>query len=175
MVGRNIWRSCDLTPCSNMATWNRLPQTKSKLLLKIAIMKCSLMELPVFQTGAIAPSCPVKIPLEGSTSLWWVSHYPQLHVRHRFTEGALYSIVQTVNEDAKQDWTQYWLWNIPLYTDLQLDFGTGFKLVRVGWIVVPLPQQLYCKSLFTSWQACKQRCFFPSLADDLQHLVLWWF
>ena len=97
------------TACSNRATQSRLPRTKSKQLLKITVMKCFLMELPVFLFVAFAYSYPVKIPLEGCTDLSWVSHYPQFHVSHRFIEGALYSIVQTVNEHAKKVWTHYWL------------------------------------------------------------------
>lgn len=49
----------------------------------------------------------VEIPLEVCVALSWVSHSSQFCAICKFTEGALYIFVQIVNEDVKQDWTQY--------------------------------------------------------------------
>lgn len=42
-------------------------------------------------------------PLDGSMAFSQVSYSLQFYVTHEFTEGVHYTIVQTVNENAKQD------------------------------------------------------------------------
>lgn len=50
---------------------------------------------------------PVQIPLNGSTTLWWISHSLCWVVGH-FVEGALCLIIWLVNEDVEQYWCRYW-------------------------------------------------------------------
>jgi len=48
---------------------------------------------------------PAEVPLDGRTTLGWISHSSQFGVVSKLVEGMLCH--QTVNEDVKQDWTQY--------------------------------------------------------------------
>ncbi|GAB0175715.1 cAMP-dependent protein kinase inhibitor alpha [Grus japonensis] len=50
---------------------------------------------------------PVKIPPDGSMILWFISLCSQFGVICKLAEGTLYPIIQIINEDVKQDWTQY--------------------------------------------------------------------
>ena len=49
---------------------------------------------------------PVKVPLDGSVTLWCISHSSQFCVIHKSAECELCPIMQIIN-DVKQDWTQY--------------------------------------------------------------------
>ncbi|KAK4830289.1 hypothetical protein QYF61_009492 [Mycteria americana] len=46
---------------------------------------------------------PVKVPLDGRTALWYISHYSQFGVICKLAEGALYLIVQIINEDVNDE------------------------------------------------------------------------
>ncbi|KAK4824875.1 hypothetical protein QYF61_021082 [Mycteria americana] len=50
---------------------------------------------------------PVKVPQDGSTILWCISHSSQFAVISKLAEGTLCSIIQIINEDVEQDWMQY--------------------------------------------------------------------
>ena len=51
---------------------------------------------------------PVKVPLDGTTTLRCISHSFQFCVIYKFAEGTLCPIIQNINEDVKQDQTPYW-------------------------------------------------------------------
>ncbi|KAK4832711.1 hypothetical protein QYF61_025172 [Mycteria americana] len=48
----------------------------------------------------------VEIPLDGSPTLWCIRHLSQFCVISRLAESTLSPIIQIINEDIKQDWTQ---------------------------------------------------------------------
>jgi len=73
-------------------------------------------------------------PLSGSVALWWVSHSRHFCVVHEFTEGALYPIVMTFNEDVEQDRPRTDPWGL-LITRLQPGFA---PLTTALWLVVSL-------------------------------------
>ena len=50
---------------------------------------------------------PVEVPLDGSTTLWPISQSSQFCVICKLAEGTLWPIIQIINEDVEQDWTQY--------------------------------------------------------------------
>lgn len=50
---------------------------------------------------------PVRVPLDGSTTLWHTSHSAQLGVIRKRVGGALCHSVRVINEDIEQDWSQY--------------------------------------------------------------------
>ncbi|GAB0185708.1 mitochondrial enolase superfamily member 1 [Grus japonensis] len=49
----------------------------------------------------------VEVPLDGSTTLWHISHSSQHNVICRLAEGTFCPIIQIINEDVEQDQTQY--------------------------------------------------------------------
>jgi len=49
---------------------------------------------------------PVAVLLDGGTTFWCISHSPQFDVIIKLAKGTLYPIIQSVNEDIKEDWTQ---------------------------------------------------------------------
>ena len=53
---------------------------------------------------------PAEVPLDGSTTLWCISHFSQFCIISELAEGMLCPIIQIVNEDVKQCWCRYWLW-----------------------------------------------------------------
>ena len=50
---------------------------------------------------------PVEVPLDGSMTLWCISRSSQFCVISKLAHGALCPIIQIINEDVEQDWTQY--------------------------------------------------------------------
>ncbi|GAB0186707.1 ectonucleotide pyrophosphatase/phosphodiesterase family member 3 [Grus japonensis] len=50
---------------------------------------------------------PVEVPLDGSMTLWHISHSSQFGVISRLAEGTLCPIMQIINEDVELYWTQY--------------------------------------------------------------------
>ncbi|KAK4818982.1 LOW QUALITY PROTEIN: hypothetical protein QYF61_022649 [Mycteria americana] len=50
---------------------------------------------------------PVEVPLDGSMTLWCISHSSQFGVIRQLAEGTLCPIIHVTTEDAEQDWTQY--------------------------------------------------------------------
>lgn len=50
---------------------------------------------------------PVEVLLDGSMTLWNVSHSSQVSVTCQAAEGPFCPITQIINGDAKQDWTQH--------------------------------------------------------------------
>ncbi|KAK4810833.1 hypothetical protein QYF61_008805 [Mycteria americana] len=74
----------------------------------------------------------VQVPLDGSTTLWHISHSSQICVISKLAEGTLCLIIQIINEDVEHDRTQYWgqYWGTPLVTGLQLDF---MPLITTLW------------------------------------------
>lgn len=50
---------------------------------------------------------PVKVPLNGGTSLWCISQYSQFFIICKLAEGALSPIIQVINGDVKQCGPQY--------------------------------------------------------------------
>lgn len=66
----------------------------------------------------ISPAC------QGPSGwLWFASYCSQFWVIHEFTKGALYPIIQVINEDVKQHWSQYWLLAYFLRNWSPLDFA----------------------------------------------------
>ncbi|KAK4826285.1 hypothetical protein QYF61_007132 [Mycteria americana] len=63
---------------------------------------------------------PVQVPLDGSTTLWHISHSPQFCVICKRAEGTLCPIIQIINEDVKQDCTRYSMECRPHSTELRL-------------------------------------------------------
>ncbi|KAK4825521.1 hypothetical protein QYF61_000034 [Mycteria americana] len=51
---------------------------------------------------------PVQVPLDGSTTLWCINHSSEFGVISKLAEDTLCPIIHIMNEDVKQDWTQYW-------------------------------------------------------------------
>ena len=47
----------------------------------------------------------VKVPLDGSTTLWCTSYSSRCCVISRLAEGTLCPIIQIFNEYVEQDWT----------------------------------------------------------------------
>lgn len=62
--------------------------------------------LPLAQLHEVQVS-PFLQPLDGSTTLWWISHSSQFYVICKLAGGTLCPIIQIVNEDVKQYWTQF--------------------------------------------------------------------
>jgi len=61
-----------------------------------------------FQEILTSPTLqPVEVPLDSSRAFWRISHSPGFLLVREFTKDALHSIIQIVNEDIQQDWTQY--------------------------------------------------------------------
>lgn len=50
---------------------------------------------------------PVKVPLEGSLTVWHIRHSSHIFIISRLADGALCHNIQTVNDDVRQDSTQY--------------------------------------------------------------------
>ncbi|GAB0181886.1 cAMP-dependent protein kinase inhibitor alpha [Grus japonensis] len=50
---------------------------------------------------------PVEVPLDGITAFWYIIHSFQFGVICKLAEGTLCPIIQIVNEEIEQDWTQY--------------------------------------------------------------------
>ena len=65
---------------------------------------------------------PVEVPLKGSTPIWCTRPSSQFRIICKYAKGALYSIIQIINEEVKQYWPQYWPLSTPLAISLQLDF-----------------------------------------------------
>lgn len=51
---------------------------------------------------------PVKIPRDGITTIYCIHCSLQFQVISEFTDGTLYSVIQIISEDIKQDWTADW-------------------------------------------------------------------
>ncbi|KAK4832374.1 hypothetical protein QYF61_022229 [Mycteria americana] len=67
-----------------------------------ALLLVELHEIPV------SPFLqPVKVPLDGSTTFWPISHSSQFCVISKLVKDELCLIIQIINEDAHQDWIQY--------------------------------------------------------------------
>ena len=47
------------------------------------------------------------VPLDGSMTLWYISHSSQFGMNCKPAEGTFYPITQISNEDVKQGWTRY--------------------------------------------------------------------
>ncbi|GAB0184000.1 hypothetical protein GRJ2_000865300 [Grus japonensis] len=52
-------------------------------------------------------SKPVEVPLDGSMTLWPISHSSQLYVIRKLAEDTLCPIIQIINEEVERDWTEY--------------------------------------------------------------------
>jgi len=46
-----------------------------------------------------------EVPLDGSTTLWSVSHFSQFCNISKIAEDAFCSMIATINEDVEHDWT----------------------------------------------------------------------
>jgi len=49
----------------------------------------------------------VKVPLNGGTTIWYISHSSQFCIICEHAHDVLFPIVQMVNENIEQDWPQY--------------------------------------------------------------------
>ena len=47
----------------------------------------------------------VVVPLDGSMTLWRISHSSHFCVIYKLAEGTFCLVIQIINEDVKQDWT----------------------------------------------------------------------
>lgn len=86
----------------------------------------------LFLTISSPPLLPVNSPLDSSTALWWLSHFPQFCIICKFPEGALYLTAQ-INTDVKQDWTQYWPLGVVFTADLK---NTSFVEALFKWLIL---------------------------------------
>jgi len=48
-----------------------------------------------------------SISVDGSAASWCISHSLQFYVISKLAKGTLCPIIQIINEDIEQDWTQY--------------------------------------------------------------------
>ncbi|XP_010131137.1 PREDICTED: leucine-rich repeat-containing protein 66 [Buceros rhinoceros silvestris] len=63
-------------------------------------------------TSPVACRCddtgrPVKVPLDGSMTLWCIRHSFQFGVTSQLAQGTPCPIIQVTNEDVEQDWIRY--------------------------------------------------------------------
>ena len=65
---------------------------------------------------------PVEVPLNGSTTIWCISHPSQFCIICELAEGALCPIVHIINEDVEQYCPSIDTWGALLGTGLQLIF-----------------------------------------------------
>ena len=81
---------------------------------------------------------PVVVPLDGSTTLWSISHSSRFGVISKLAEDTFCTIIQIINEDVKQDRTQYW----PLGCT-----SSHWPLIRLCNMITTLCLQLFSQFL----------------------------
>jgi len=63
---------------------------------------CELFEVPVS-----AFLQPTEVLLDGSTTLRCISYFSHFCIISKLVEGTLCPVIQMINADVEQDWTQY--------------------------------------------------------------------
>ncbi|KAK4811113.1 LOW QUALITY PROTEIN: hypothetical protein QYF61_016399 [Mycteria americana] len=65
------------------------------------------LALPLVELHEVPPISPlVEVPLNVSTTIWYISNYSHFSMICRLAEGSLCPIIQVMNEVIKQYWSQ---------------------------------------------------------------------
>lgn len=83
----------------------------------------ALLLIEFFEVPASPFSQPIKVTLDGTTTLWCVRCSSQFCVTSKLVERTLCLILQFIHEEAKQNkYNSIDPWGTTLITSLQLDF-----------------------------------------------------
>lgn len=108
-----------------------------------------------FQSGPLQPCRSSSGWLHSSLTS---QHFTQFHVICAFTEGALYPIIQIVNEDIKHDWIQYQSlgYSVLYWPSNSLCTTDQCPLNPVTQPVLNPPQHLFIQSTVQSYFSFKR-------------------